>query len=96
VIDIEAVAAWSGYCGQFDEEEFGTSVPLFRGMGLPPGNRLRLILTDFGLGNDSPNPVDPSLSDALVIIIDPGEAQDFEAFLDEVMPIVETFIFPSR
>jgi len=97
LIDIEAVAAWTGYCNEDDQEESGPSVPLFRGsLGIPLGGRLRLILSDFGLGNDSPNASDPSLSDALVIIIDPGDTQDLDAFLDEAMPIVETFTFPSR
>ena len=84
---IEASEDWTGTC---DEENPFAAVPIFfrsefgYHWALNVGERYHVTLIDLGDG------------ETVAVVINTASDADLEAFVDEAMPIVETFEFPEH
>jgi hypothetical protein len=85
---IEAAESWTGTC---DPESPFEAVPLFfrpddggYHSALPVGTRFHVTLIDLGDGN------------TVAVVIDTEDDDNLEAFVEDALPIIETFEFPAR
>jgi hypothetical protein len=83
---IEGSSEWTGTC---EADQPFVAVPIFFGQdgyhsALAPGNHYEVTLIDLADGN------------AVAVIVDAGIEADFESFVAEARPIVDSFEFPPR
>jgi hypothetical protein len=84
---IEGAEEWTGTC---DEDSPFAAVPIFfrpdeggYHWALNVGTRLHVTLIDIGDG------------DTVAVIVDTADDENLEAFVEEALPIIETFQFPA-
>jgi hypothetical protein len=84
---IEAAADWTGTC---DEQNPFVGVPVFFRLvdgyhwALAPGERYYVTLIDIGDGN------------TVGVMVDTADDGDLDAFVEQALPIIQTFQFPEH